>query len=377
MPHATPEICRRFSTLQREVDALVPAMAAALHRDSALVIVFVSSAYDLDALAPALRAAFTGVVIGCTTAGEIGASGYQRGGLTAMSFDRDYVRAETWAFDLTTDDGAERVCAGVEEELSRTPSEENAAGVLLLDGLSSREERAAAALYRSLGHLPIVGGSAGDDLAFERTAVLDGDRFVSGRGTLTLIRTALPLTTFKYQHHVPTARRLVVTAADPELRVIHEIDGLPALEGYAAKLGVTTDAFRHRWELTRLHPLMLRVGSEHFVRSIREADDDGALHLYCAIDRGAVLSIGETRDAVSALRDHLDSLHRQGPIAALLVFDCILRRLELEERELTDTMGSLLSAAGAIGFSTYGEQFGPLHVNQTMVGLALGTPPHE
>lgn len=57
---------------------------------------------------------------------------------------------------------------------------------------------------------------------------------------------------------------------------------------------------------------------------------------------------------------------------AILVFDCILRRLELEQDGLADQAGGILARHNAIGFSTYGEQFDALHVNQTMVGIAFG-----
>jgi hypothetical protein len=376
MSAPAPDICRRFATLQSDPDAVVAALADQLDRDAQLTVVFVSPRYDLAALGPRLRELSSGDVIACTTAGEIGANGFQHGGLVAMSLKSPLIHAETWSFDVASGADVGRVAAAVDRQLLAMPSDQQAAGILLIDGLSRHEEHAVAALYAHLGELPIVGGSAGDDLAFASTAVLDGDTFRSGRATLTLLRTSLPLTAFKFQHHAATAKRLVVTAANPDARMIMELDGYPAAEGYAAVLGVDVAELRRRPELIARHPLMLRVGPEHFVRSVRTIDAHGHLQLYCAIDRGAVLTIGETRDMVPGLRDRLEALHRRGPIAALLTFDCVLRRLEMEEAGVDETVGGLLSAAGAVGFSTYGEQFAALHVNQTLVGLALGMPEH-
>ena len=377
MPLTVPDICRRFATLQRDPDAVIAGLASHLDRDAQLTVVFLSPSYDLETLGPRLRELFTGTLVGCTTAGEIGADGFQRGGLVAMSLKSPLIRAETWSFDVTKDDDIVRVATAVDHRLLAMPAGEHAAGIVLIDGLSRREEYAVAALYARLGELPIVGGSAGDDLAFAATSVLDGDTFRSGRATMTLLRTSLPLTTFKYQHHAATGRRLVVTAAAPDERVLMELDGYPAAEGYASALGVDVAELRRRPELIARHPLMLRVGPEHFVRSVQSIDAQGWLHLYCAIDRGAVLTIGETHEMVQGLRGQLAELHRHGPVSALLTFDCILRRLEMEEAGVDATVGGLLSAAGAVGFSTYGEQFGALHVNQTLVGLALGAPQND
>lgn len=52
--------------------------------------------------------------------------------------------------------------------------------------------------------------------------------------------------------------------------------------------------------------------------------------------------------------------------------DCILRRLEFENTGLSEQIGELLRKNKVVGFSTYGEQFNALHMNQTFTGLAIG-----
>jgi hypothetical protein len=60
-----------------------------------------------------------------------------------------------------------------------------------------------------------------------------------------------------------------------------------------------------------------------------------------------------------------------GSLSGMLVFDCVLRRLECEQHGLTDRVGALLAAHRAVGFSTYGEQFNGMHMNQTLVAVAF------
>ena len=61
--------------------------AGVLQAEMALVIFFCSSQYDLDALADEINRLFPGVmVVGCTTAGEIGPAGYCELSISGASF---------------------------------------------------------------------------------------------------------------------------------------------------------------------------------------------------------------------------------------------------------------------------------------------------
>ena len=64
-------------------------------------------------------------------------------------------------------------------------------------------------------------------------------------------------------------------------------------------------------------------------------------------------------------------LSEDGKPAHILGCDCILRRIEAEQSQMTRDLSYVLSANKVTGFSTYGEQIGPLHVNHTMSGVAI------
>jgi hypothetical protein len=109
------------------------------------------------------------------------------------------------------------------------------------------------------------------------------------------------------------------------------------------------------------------------VRSISRVEPDGSLRFFCAAEPGAVLRLADSRAAAETLTDTLTELERDlGALGGILVFDCILRRLEFEERGVDAAVGRVLAEHGAAGFSTYGEQYDGVHVNQTMVGIAFG-----
>jgi hypothetical protein len=118
---------------------------------------------------------------------------------------------------------------------------------------------------------------------------------------------------------------------------------------------------------------MLRFGGEYYVRSIQKAHDDGTLTFYCAIDEGVVLRLARGENLVENLGQALAAARRVVTNPVLTIgCDCILRRVEIDSNGLQARVNTLFRDHHVVGFSTYGEQFGSLHVNQTFTGIMLG-----
>jgi hypothetical protein len=233
------------------------------------------------------------------------------------------------------------------------------------------EEQVVAILANAVEDVPIVGGSAGDDLRFEESYVYADGAFISDAALFALFITTLPFATIKTQHFTASEQRLVITKANPETRVVEEINGRLAAEEYARMVGIEVG------ELTPMvfstYPVMLRLGGEYYVRSIQKVNEDGSLTFFCAIDEGLVLRVAQGENLV----DNLDNAFKQvrmtiHEIKLTIGFDCILRRLEVMNKGLEDEVGQIMIQNNVIGFSTYGEQFSAVHVNQTFTGIALG-----
>lgn len=369
-------ILRGSSTHPDPVEAARELAAQIGGRNAALCVVYVSPSYDHDLIGPALFGEFAdSVLVGCTTAGEIGPDGYlTKPGVTGFTLPKN-----DFEVDLVHLEGIGEMGVGtVRETVSKAVSEHrahagegNSFAILLVDGMSMREETVTSVIHGALGDIPLCGGSAGDNLDFGTTRLLVDGRLASDTATLALVRTTLPFEVFKIQHFNPTATKLVVTAADPTSRVVTEIDGVVASQGYAEAVGM--DVADLSPEVYSRHPVVVRVGGHDYVRSIQRADPDGSLVFYCAIDNGLVLTIAEGVDLVQNLEHQVDALEeRLGGIQLTVGFDCILRRLESMEKELSGGVDGLLRRLAVVGFATYGEQFGAMHVNQTLTGVAIG-----
>lgn len=370
---------RMGSTRAPEAAQAAAEIGAALRQpDLGLVILFVASTYDLDALAMHLRDQFGRVpVIGCTTAGEIGPGGYEEESLAGVSLAKGDLAFEVGLLPglsgFQPRDGQQFAASLRQRLLARVPglAAENAFAFMLIDGLCAREEVVTRAFHDGLGGIALVGGSAGDNLSFRRTFVLHEGRFVSDAATLLVATTPHPFAVFKTQHFVCGSERMVVTRAVRENRVVQEINGCPAAEEYARVVGVAVDTMDPM--IFAAHPVVVRIGDADFVRSIQKVNADGSLTFFCAIDEGIVFRVASGIDLVDNLRATLADLHeRIGPPRLILGCDCILRHLETKQRGSRDEVGRLLAGANVVGFSTYGEQFRGMHINQTFTGIAFG-----
>lgn len=364
----------RAHTSHTEAAAAVAELARQLGQPSSGVVFFASPTFDGAELGRAMKQAFSCPVIGCTSSGQLGPAGFQKGGITAVGLSDPELRLTPHLIHPLRSAGEQAAHIAQDIRGARAASGRRAFGLLLIDGLSLAEESVTAALYQALGDLPIVGGSAGDDLTFTKTAVYHDGQMLSDAAVFTLFETTLPFSTFKLQHFATSERKVVVTAAIPGERKVLELNGEPAVDAYAAALGLKVEELGPK--VYSQHPLVLRLAGDDYVRSIQKANPDGSFSLFCAIDEGVVLSVGDALDAVDVLQGAFD---RVGDVvkepALVLGCDCILRRLEFEEKGLDQRVGAFLAEHAVLGFSTYGEQYNGVHVNQTFTGVALGRSP--
>jgi len=361
--------------------AAVASLAAQIRQPGiGFVLFFASPVFARDELALALGEEFPGIgVLGCTTAGEITPDGYREETITGVSFSAsEFTATLTLIPNLESfkiEDGARIVADALERHRTHGPDQANQIsstfGMLLIDGLSRQEETVIVSICRALDTMSLFGGSAGDGLNFGNTWVYCDGAFHANAAVLALVKTTCPFKVFRFDHFSPTDRKMVVTEADPSRRIVTEINAEPAALEYARLVGLPEQQLSPM--IFAAHPVVVRVGGEYHVRAIQKVEDDGSLRFYCAIDEGLVLTVASSQDIAEHLDKALSSVTRElGSPQIILGFDCILRRLEVEQKQKTREVSSILSRHRVIGFSTYGEQFRSMHVNQTFTGVAIG-----
>jgi len=369
------------STLTDSVAAADEFCAQIQQANITAAFVFCSTRYDRQVLGRRLAENLPGVlIIGCTTAGELAPSGYRTGSLTGFSLAAPDFQVSAQVIENLNSFELNRSQNIVQRNVNALRSQDptldmtDLFGFLLIDGLCHREEAVVSSLYSAMGQIPMFGGSAGDDLRFQKSFLLWDDVFRSDIAIQIMIGTHRPFRVFKTEHFTATDRKMVITGTDPQQRIVYEINGDPAGPEYARLAGLDVDFLTPM--IFAAHPVVVRVGGDYYVRSIQKVNPDHSLSFYCAVDEGIVLTVARSCDMLEDLKQQFDSLIKEiGPPQLLIGCDCILRRLELENRREENQMSKILAAHNVIGFNTYGEQFQAMHVNQTFTGVAIGSKP--
>jgi len=338
-----------------------------------VVIYFAGGSRDPAALAEAVQNALPGaLVVGCTASGELEGKTWRKGSVVAMGLGAEIVHVAAAAALERISDKPDPVLVLVQlvGQLGVPLAHQDPTryvGVLLVDGLSRAEEW----LMDRLGDLtdiPIVGGSASDELKFAATWVSKDGRALQNAAVLLLLEPAVPFRVLKTQSFRSLGRALRVTKADEDSRVVHAFDGAPAASRYAEVLGVgKEDLHLHFMK----NPLGLMAGEDPFVRSPQQVRGEDVV-FYASVREGAVLTLLESTDIVLDTRRALaETCAELGGASAHLDFDCVLRSLEIDATGRAEAYGALFEVAPTIGFATYGEQFIG-HVNQTATMLIFG-----
>lgn len=341
-----------------------------------LVLFFTSTRYDLDRLGKAIARTFPGVAAGCTTAGEIGCEGYTNDGIVGMSLGPGPIHVHSYCIPKVKSFDPE-LLQEIRNDFERKRRYrdhglEDCCGILLVDGLCLKEENLVAGLHGRFEPMRIIGGSAGDDFVFTETHVFgDGSFFSEGAVFLVCEMGDVPFRTFRLQDFRPITDYMVITEADPDERLVKEIDCEPASDLYSRVLGIPVDELT--FDNFASHSLMVTIGGQDYIRSVRSREPEGFLRLHSAIDEGVVVRICRSDDTMVSLKYLLSSsgdaiLNTHCNIC----FDCMHRKIELKRQGSLEDANELLKRIPTIGFTTYGEICDSIHVNQTMTGVLIG-----
>lgn len=341
--------------------------------DTKLVIFFASSKFAPEEISSKMQAAFpSALVFGCTTAGEIATGRMLDDSVAVMGFNSDSMLDAKIEIieDLKDPDGVKKACDSFADHFG-IPVAEMASreyvGILLVDGLSGAEE----GLIEKIGdstNVVFIGGSAGDDLKFSSTHLYANGKSYTNAALLALLKPGAEFTFVKTQSFCDLGKSLVVTKADEASRVVYEFNGKPAATVYAEAVNsAVEDASKHFMH----NPVGLLIDGEPYVRSPQQIKDNGAMAFYCGVREGMELSLLESTDIIEDTRKAINQAREEsGRIIGIINFNCILRKLELKQKNLTTEYGDLFSTASTVGFSTYGEQYIG-HINQTATMLVF------
>ena len=318
-------------------------------------------------------------VFGCSTSGEIIPAGYRENSLSAIAFSREHFSCVARSIDGLGEFGfqqANQLVAAMQSELrerATTANPSNTFALLLIDSTSRAEEFVAAALGSELGNVHLVGGSAGDNWQLGPTPVLFDGRARHDSAVLLLVHSSLPFSHYNFHNFVPTERRGVITSATASERLVHTINGAPAMLEFARLCDMQPDELDR--EHLAVHPAIITVGDHAYPRGFTEILDDGSLRSACAIDEGVVFRIAAEVDYIQQMEGALNRIqHDLGGPLLVLAFECAARKQMVEQYSLDEQVSRLFTAFNVWGFSCMGEQSNSLNMNNSFNCLAFALP---
>ncbi|XDA99022.1 FIST N-terminal domain-containing protein [Sulfitobacter sp. LCG007] len=381
MDGAAPRVSPRFlrvgrSALRDAESAVLEAVRAIDLCATRFVLVFLPETLDPHELSGLLSRHLDGVpFFGCTTAGQITGNGYEDDALLLLAFPKENFRCASLLLD-TLAPFSETQVATRAKRLSNnfnTTAGWNRLGFLFTDGLSKQEDLLASTLDTVLGGFPIFGGSAGDGFRFEKTFLLCNGEIHCNAALLLLVETDLEFQGLGFDHFLPSGPQIVITDADPDERLVYEINGAPAAQEYADLVGCAVEDLSP--QIFAEYPMLLRHNQRFYVRAVRNVTETDALSFLAAIDDGLILTLGRGKEIIETLEAGLDLCDRKGQAPDFILgFDCALRKLEIRQKQLDRRVSEIFRNHRVLGFNTYGEQQSGVHMNQTFVGVAFFEP---
>jgi len=300
-------------------------------------------------------------VVVCSGSGEFTPEGFREKAITGFSYDRDMVEVIEIMYPPL------RGLNILRSAYAKVKNNPNAFVLLLCDGLSAMEEAIVTTFYFTEPGFKVVGGSAGDGLAFSETPIYIGSRkvfsvalFVNSRTKTQILKENLYTAT--------TNKRMLVTKADPMNRIVKTFNDKPATVEYANQLKVPeAELSKHFMS----NPLGRTISGETYISSPMTINSDKSITFYCQIMPNMFVDILELADYSSIIQKTKKQITISPSFA--LSINCILRSLYFTDKGMWKMVDKeLLSIChNQTGFISYGEQYYQNHFNQTMVMLLV------
>lgn len=338
-----------------------------------LIAVFASPELDGGALDRAFENKWPGATrMSSTSGGEFTQEQDAQKSVVAWALGGDLEIRSGFAKNLRAGQAAaiEKVSSQIPTSLEGYP---HRVGILLLDALAGCAEEITLSMAMALeGNSPVrlVGGAAADDFSMSKPRVgINGDASDDAIG-VAMIYSKKPFGIGVGHGHTPRSPEFTVTKSSGN--IVYEIDGVPAwdfwvkqAQAIAASEGVSFCEPGPEQETEALLTYQFGVtteGEEVKVRSPFKRLDGGAIQFASALAQGSKIYVtcGSAESQVTSASKAANDARVQlegAPMAGALVFDCICRKIILQDRffDAVTAASQAVNQVPLAGFETYGE----------------------
>lgn len=345
------------------------------------VIFFATSAVDFPGLQTLLHQKLPAAqIIGTTTSGEITVKGFTTNTvvLNAISDSQTSYSAvlvdEANKFPIISKDKVISAAKKAGINLSDSDIHKNSFAISLICGLKNIEEGFLSMFYSLVQDKKflVCGGTAGDDLKFTATYVSANGECSDCGAVLLFARTSRSFEIYKENIFQKSGKSVQLTDVVHETHVVRTIDGMNPRKRYAEVVGIPEMSVN---DALLDHPFGRTFGDNVFIASLVSFDSNGILSTYARVIQDSVQEILDPMDPIKITEESCKNIIQKIPNpSCVILFNCILRTIGFSNKKQQEPVNDIWKKYFPIysGFSTYGEQFGHINSNQTLVALVMG-----
>lgn len=351
-----------------------------LESNPKLILFFVSTNYDFNELTRLFHEHFAdSEIIGLTTTGEINVNGLSEYSMSVTSWSG----ADLKVAGVLMDDIEKypifyrrkllESAAKVGINLKSSNIHQEGLGLVFPNGLIGAEEKMLSIVNSIFPYdgFPLFGGTAGDNAKFVETLISYNGRVSAKGGAVLFLKSNDDFYLYKENIFTITNKKMKVTKASMDERIVHEFNGKKAAAEYARLLGVNVKELSNYF---MTNPLGRKINDEIWIASPFQILSDGSIQFYCEIFQDSTVYILEPKSAVETIKESVENFKKQfASIEGVIGVNCILRKLQFENQKIVGNINKeLAKLPNLCGFSSYGEQMNKNQLNQTMVLLGIG-----
>lgn len=346
-----------------------------------LVIFLASSNYDFDIVTKEVKKYFpNSEVIGSTTSGEIVKEGFINDSivLTTLICNKTKVKAalikDAVKFPVLEKNKILEKAKECGIDCNSLNSHKDAFAMTFINGNHNIEEIVSSLFYAVIKNdkFQLAGGSAGDDLKFKENFISLNGEVTSTGAIILFFKTKCNFKIIKENIYYPIGKSLVLTDVDIEKRKIKKIDNRNPMEVLSEKIGIPKTQLD---EKLLQYPLGRVIGDETYLCSLKQIDSDGMLDSYINIMPNTKLEILKSANVIETVENTCREIQRDvNNIGFVFFINCILRTLDLKNMNQCNLVAKTYEKyfPSFCGFSSYGEQYNKLSLNQTVVMIVMG-----
>ena len=366
--------------VDRAVIDIVSKLSKPVHEYN-VIMFFAAAEYDFPTLAVKIKEAFPKAeVLGVSAPGEITPKGFIKQSLvvTALSCSKTSFQGvlidNVDKFPIIDKAKLEQAALKCGISINSASSHKDAFALTFINGVCNAEESFLSFFHAVIKNdqFIIAGGSAGDNLEFKKTYI-SYNGTVAVRGAVVLfVKTRCAFDVRKINIFKSTGKRMTITKADMLTRTIYELDGQNAKQHYCKNLGISESQVD---AVILDHPLGRNFNNKLYISSVVSFSPTGSINVFTRVVPNTIVDILEPADTLQILSDNLAEISKKVPrFGCALVIPCLLCTIGFEKRHLCGKITDLLNNAFPTfcGFSGFGEQFGKLNNNQTIIMVVIG-----